>query len=175
MAIGVTMYLGDNNDVTMSTFYNNGPPYTLPNVAQWWLGRILGRYLIPKGHNRSMDNINVGDRHVYDCPTNPSAGHRIDYAMSRHTQWQRASDLKGDLIMFAENRQIGTEWKISFNWPGTSNFKHVGYWHNPPGDQAEYVTSDYIITFPSGASNVLHIGGHVSRQKSKNLQQLAKP
>ena len=180
MAIGVAMYLNDNNDITFTTFTNDGPFPANP-YRQWWVGKTLGRYLVSNGNSRTMVGASkVSDKRVYDCPTNPSASHGIDYLMNGHMAFKRASTISGAKALFSENRDIfGTGaangWKISYNWPGTSQFKFVGYWHNAPGDLTQYTISDYVITFPSGSTNVLHMGGHVSRMKAKDLQQATKP
>ncbi len=180
MAIGVTMYLNDNNDIIFTPFYNNGLPPT--PISQWWKGKHLGRYLLSNGNNSSMNA--VSDRHVYDCPTNPSAAHSIDYVMNNAMGWKRATEVKGEKALFTENHGYlpsPASWSIYYNHLGgtTQNwmmFRRVGYWHNPPGDVAQYVTSTYSGTsYPSGSANVLHIGGHVSRMKALALKAVTAP
>ncbi|MBL4700352.1 MAG: prepilin-type N-terminal cleavage/methylation domain-containing protein [Phycisphaeraceae bacterium] len=185
MAIGVAIYLHDFNDITFHPFYNEGPPFVLTNVRQWWLGRVLGRYLVSNGNNRTMIGTKkVSDKKAYDCPTNPSAAHGIDYLMNNAMKWKRASEISGSKAFITENHGYlpapPAEWSIYYNHVGGTSttsmlFRNVGYWHNPPGDITQYATSDYINTFPSGATNVLHMGGHVSRMKALELQQATKP
>lgn len=182
MSLGVAMYLNDNNDLMMGVFTVDAGAITPSNpLRQWWLGRALGRYLLSNGNDSSMND--VADRHVYDCPTNPSAGHRIDYAMNSAMNLVRASQVNGSKALFSENQGYiaSAPWSIVYNHVmGTSlaymQFQRVGYWHNPPGDHAVYVTSTFTGTdFPSGSCNTLHIGGHVSRLKALDLKAVTTP
>ncbi|MBL4700353.1 MAG: hypothetical protein JKX85_03765, partial [Phycisphaeraceae bacterium] len=140
-------------------------------------GKTLGRYLVSNGNSRTMVGASkVSDKRVYDCPTNPSAGHGIDYAMNAQMGFKRASIVSGEKALFTENHKVPNPnggWKINYDW--NTRFKFVGYWHNTPGDLTQYTTSDYVITFPSGSTNVLHIGGHVSRMKGEDLKIISRP
>ncbi|MBL4701008.1 MAG: prepilin-type N-terminal cleavage/methylation domain-containing protein [Phycisphaeraceae bacterium] len=176
IGLGVTMYLNDNNDLIMGVFTAKAGPVTYwPNMTnplrQWYLGKQLGRYLVSNGNDSTMTSFTNGDRDIYDCPTNPSAVWRIDYALNKNMEFKRASQIGGEKSLFTENRKVAffSNWQINYGttWP---NFIYVGYWHNPPTDLTQYEKN-----FPSGSTNVLHIGGHVSRMKSHELFDISAP